>query len=61
MSGGTLPRTGLGVVTIGGAAGVGAYSLPLPLALALGGVAIVVAGALLVRLTFRRQRPVGAR
>jgi hypothetical protein len=61
MSGGSLPRTGIGVVTIGGVAGIGGYTLPLPVAIALGGVAVVLLGALLVRLTFRRKRPVGAR
>lgn len=60
MSGGSLPRTGFGVVTVGGIAGVGGYTLPLPVALALGGIATVLIGALIVRLTFRRKRPVGA-
>lgn len=59
MSGGSLPRTGMGVVTIGGAAGLGGYALPLPLAIAITGATAVVVGALLIRITFRRKQPVG--
>lgn len=59
MSGGSLPRTGMGVVTIGGAAGIGGYTLPLPVAIAITGVTAVVVGALLIRMTFRRKQPVG--
>lgn len=59
MSGGSLPRTGMGVVTIGGAAGIGGYTLPLPVAIAITGATAVVVGALLIRMTFRRKQPVG--
>jgi hypothetical protein len=58
MSGGTLPTTGAGAVTIGAA---GTYlTLPLPMWLALVGVALTVLGTVLVRVKFRRGRSVGA-
>lgn len=57
MSGGTLPRTGMGAFTL--AVGGVSYSAPLPVALAVGGALTVLAGAVLVRLAWRRQRPVG--
>ena len=56
---GVLPKTGIGVVTIGGVAG--GFSLPLPLALAAAAAAMVTVGAVLVRASFRRRRPVGVR
>ncbi|MEU2639578.1 hypothetical protein ABZ591_34445 [Micromonospora fulviviridis] len=59
MSGGSLPRTGMGVVTIGGVAGVGSYTLPLPIAIAITGAVAVAVGFVLIRLTFRRKQPVG--
>lgn len=62
MSGGSLPRTGLGaVVSIGGVAGVGQVGVPMPVVIALAGVVLVVAGALMVRIGFRRRRPAGVR
>lgn len=61
MSGGSLPRTGAGAVTIGGGiAGLGGgITMPLPVAIALLGVGIVLVGSLMIRLGFRRKRPVG--
>ncbi|NGM15468.1 hypothetical protein O3597_04585 [Verrucosispora sp. WMMA2044] len=57
-SGSTLPRTGFDVVTIGGTAGVGVVQLSLPLVIAAVGVLMVVAGACMIRMTFRRGRPI---
>ncbi|MEV2241933.1 hypothetical protein [Micromonospora sp. NPDC049891] len=57
-SGSTLPRTGVDVITIGGTAGVGVVQLSLPLAIAAVGVLIVIAGACMIRLTFRRGRSI---
>ncbi|GAA4439730.1 hypothetical protein [Phytohabitans houttuyneae] len=61
MSGGSLPRTGSGAFAVGGTvAGVSLEaSIPMPLAVAAVGVALVLAGALLIRLGFRRRRPAG--
>ncbi|MGW3893320.1 hypothetical protein ACWD69_32190 [Micromonospora chokoriensis] len=59
MSGGSLPRTGMGVVTIGGAAGIGSYTLPLPLTIAITGATAVVVGFIMIRMTFRRRQSVG--
>ena len=61
MSGGSLPKTGFGVITIGGVAGVGTSTLPLPIAIALAGATAVIVGAILIRLSFRRKRPVGSK
>ncbi|HEX6073823.1 MAG TPA: hypothetical protein VFZ32_00985 [Micromonosporaceae bacterium] len=59
MSGGNLPTTGIGAVTVGAA---GMYlTLPLPMWLALVGATLTVMGALLVRMKFRRGRSVSAR
>ncbi|MEU0156917.1 hypothetical protein [Micromonospora fulviviridis] len=49
----------MGVVTIGGVAGVGSYTLPLPIAIAITGAVAVAVGFVLIRLTFRRKQPVG--
>ncbi|MEU8421682.1 hypothetical protein AB0C15_12480 [Micromonospora sp. NPDC048835] len=49
----------MGVVTIGGAAGVGSYALPLPLTIAITGAIAVVVGFVMIRMTFRRQQSVG--
>lgn len=58
MSGGTLPTTGIGAVTVGAA---GTYlTLPLPMWLAIVGVTLTVMGAFLVRTKFRRGRSVSA-
>ena len=58
MSGGTLPTTGIGAVTVGTA---GTYLvLPLPAWLAIVGVTLTVMGAVLVRTRFRRGRSVNA-
>jgi UDP-N-acetylmuramyl pentapeptide phosphotransferase/UDP-N-acetylglucosamine-1-phosphate transferase len=62
MSGGSLPRTGSGAIALGGTiAGVSLEaSVPMPLIVAAVGVTLVLAGALLIRLGFRRRRPAGA-
>lgn len=61
MSGGSLPKTGAGAITIGGGvAGLGGgISMPMPLAIALVAVGLVLVGSLMIRLGFRRKRPVG--
>ncbi|MFV2012501.1 MULTISPECIES: hypothetical protein [unclassified Micromonospora] len=57
MSGDSLPRTGANAaVTIGGVAGLGQLSLPLPLVMAATAVVMIIFGAVLVRLSFRRGR-----
>lgn len=55
MSGGSLPRTGVGAVTVGGFAGLGAFTMPAPVFWAAIGVAAVIVGALLIRVSFRRN------
>ncbi|MFF5217548.1 hypothetical protein [Micromonospora sp. NPDC000442] len=57
-SGGTLPRTGVDVITIGGTAGVGLVQLSWPLVIAAVGVLMVIVGAGMIRLTFRRGRSI---
>lgn len=56
MSGGSLPRTGVGAVTVG-LGGLTAYALPLPVFLAIVGAVLVVGGALLIRVAFHRDKP----
>jgi hypothetical protein len=61
MSGGSLPRTGIGAVALA-VPGTGlAVALPLPVVLALVAGALIIGGALMIRLTWRRRRPVDAR
>lgn len=61
MSGGSLPKTGMGAVTVGGGiAGLGGgISMPLPLAIALVAVGLVLLGSIMIRVGFRRKRPAG--
>lgn len=61
MSGGSLPRTGIKAVVIGGVGGVGVYAVPLPMVLAAVAAVLVVAGALLVRFSFRPGRAASRR
>lgn len=61
MSGGSLPVTGLGALTLGGVAGLGVLNVPLPMGVAAVAVATIAAGAVLVRMSFRRGRPATSR
>lgn len=61
MSGGTLPKTGIGALTVGGVAGYGATRVPIPIVIATTAILLVVAGAVLVRVGWRRRRPAGSR
>lgn len=61
MSGGSLPKTGTGAVTLGGGilGAEGSVSMPLPVAIALMGVGMVLLGTLFVRVAWRRGRTAG--
>lgn len=61
MSGGSLPKTGAGAVTLGGGAlGLqGSITMPREVAIAAVAVGIILVGSFLVRLGWRRGRPVG--
>lgn len=61
MSGGSLPKTGMGAITVGGVAGVGYYTVPIPVMIALTGAALVIVGAVLIRFTFRPGRSAARR
>ncbi|WBB96593.1 MULTISPECIES: hypothetical protein [unclassified Solwaraspora] len=57
MSGDSLLRTGANLaVTLGGVAGLGQLSLPLPLMMAVTAAVMIIIGAVLIRLSFRRGR-----
>lgn len=58
MSGGTLPRTGAGILAVGGAS-VTVQNLFVVGAIVVA-VGIVLVAATVVRFSFRRQRAVGA-
>ncbi|TWH67687.1 hypothetical protein JD77_02667 [Micromonospora olivasterospora] len=61
MSGGSLPKTGAGAVTLGGGVLGLEGSITMPREVAIVGVAIgvILLGSLLVRLGWRRGRPAG--
>jgi hypothetical protein len=62
VSGGSLPRTSIkAVLAVGGVAELGYVAVPLPLVLAATAVAIVIAGAIFVRLSFRPGRAASRR